>query len=48
MKKDMKKARECCKKVREDLTYSDTCVFEGEWKDAIGRLLERLRSGEES
>ena len=43
VEKDMEKAKECCMKVREDLTYSDTCVFEEDWKQEVELLLENLK-----
>ena len=44
--RNMEKAKEYCKQVREDLTYSDTCVFEEDWKQEMETLLQMFRQAE--
>lgn len=42
--KNTEKAREYCMRVREDLQYSTTCVFDDELLSQIQILLEKLRN----
>ena len=46
VEKNMEKAKEYCKQVREDLTYSDTCVFEADWREEVELLLASFRIAE--
>ena len=43
VEQDIQKAGECCRRVNERLEYSPSCVFEGEWKDQVLKLLKELR-----
>ncbi|MBQ2426244.1 MAG: sel1 repeat family protein, partial [Lachnospiraceae bacterium] len=46
VEKNLEKAKEYCMQVREDLTYSDTCVFEEDWKQEVETLLSSFRQAE--
>ena len=43
VEKNLEKAKEYCQQVRADLTYSDTCVFEDDWRQEVELLLASFR-----